>query len=128
MPHRGAALWLDSVSVIAPTYIVGTTTADCLRLYGPNCPSYLLYEAAAQLCAVHGASISKITRRAYVVKVQKVKIYQITATAMPVTVSCELLSKNEAGAQYQFEVSQTQPILSGTLLVAVEHVEAAKHA
>ncbi|CAM3691490.1 hotdog family protein [Rheinheimera salexigens] len=121
LPHRGTALWLDSVSQIEPTRIVGATTADCLALYGPDCPSYLLYEAAAQLCGVHGASQSKQAKRAYVVKVQRLKIYQTVAEAKPVIVRCELLNNNGLGAQYQFEISQDEVLLSGNLLMVIEH-------
>lgn len=121
LPHRGPALWLDSVSHIEPTQIIGLTTANCLTLYGKDCSSYLLYEAAAQLCAVHGASQSSQAKQAYVVKIQKLKVYQTTAVAKPVTLHCQLLNQNGFGAQYQFEASQEQCLITGNLLMVIEH-------
>ncbi len=122
LPHRGAALWLDTVSHISTTHIAGTTTADCLALYGQYQHSCLLYEAAAQLCAVHGACQPGVVLRAYVAKVQQLQVHQAVSDRWPCTVRCELLSQNPAGALYQFEVSQAaQRLLSGNLLVVIEH-------
>ncbi|WNO59518.1 hypothetical protein [Rheinheimera sp. MMS21-TC3] len=121
LPHRGAALWLDSVSHIESTQIIGQTTANCLAMYGQYSPSYLLYEAAAQLCAVHGASQSSQAKQAYVVKIQKLKVYQATTSATPATLHCQLLNQNGFGAQYQFEVTQDQCLITGKLLMVIEH-------
>ena len=122
LPHRGTALWLDTVTQLDADSISGQTVVGCL---GPNhhhASSHLLYEAAAQLCAVHGASRAGSAKRAYVAKVQQLQIHHHYSARLAVTVRCQLLSQNLAGALYQFELYQhLQLLLSGNLLVVIEY-------
>ena len=122
LPHSGAALWLDTVTQLDAGSISGQTVVGCLKQYDHNSNAHLLYEAAAQLCAVHGASRAGSAKRAYVAKVQHLKIHHHYSANLPVTVHCQLLSQNLAGAQYQFELYQhPHLLLSGILLVVLEY-------
>lgn len=122
LPHRGTALWLDTVTQLDTDSISGQTVVGCLAQYHHNGNSYLLYEAAAQLCAVHGASRAGSAKRAYVAKVQHLQIHHHYSANLAVTVRCQLLSQNLAGALYQFNLYQNpQLLLSGNLLVVIEY-------
>lgn len=122
LPHRGAALWLDTVTHLDAGSITGRSVSNCLSLCNGRSNSHLLYEAAAQLCAVHGANMGESAKRAFVAKVQQLQIHQDYTDSAPVTVCCQLLSQNPAGALYQFSLSQgAQLLISGNLLVVIEH-------
>ena len=122
LPHRGTALWLDTVTQLDADSISGETVVGCLPPCGQNGNSHLLYEAAAQLCAVHGASRAGSAKRAYVAKVQQLQIHHHYSANQAVTVRCQLLSQNLAGALYQFSLYQNpQLLLSGNLLVVIEY-------
>ncbi|MBZ9613050.1 hypothetical protein [Rheinheimera maricola] len=122
LPHRGTALWLDTVTQLNADSISGQTVVGCLGQYDHNGNSHLLYEAAAQLCAVHGARHAGSAKSAYVAKVQQLQIHQHYSATLAVTVRCQLLSQNQAGALYQFNLYQnSQLLLSGNLLVVIEY-------
>lgn len=129
VPHRGSALWLEAVSYIDADRIEGVTTAHCLAAYGEHSSSCLLYEAAAQLCAVHGARLGGAglvgeagVQQGFVAKAQQLQLHQPHAGHGAFTVQCQLLTQNAAGALYQFQVNRSQQaMLSGRLLLVIAH-------
>lgn len=126
IPHRGQALWLDSVCDISEQHIAGLASAGCTAHYGKFAEPCLLFEAAAQLCAVHGAAKQTNGKvQAYVAKVQQLNVHSFAVAPGPLLVRCNLLSNNPVGALYHFTLhSAALPVLSGHLLVVIHHAAA----
>ena len=55
LPHQGQALWLDALLGHDAERIEGLSAWHHLQALGHDASPCLLFEAAAQLCAAHGA-------------------------------------------------------------------------
>ncbi|MBS7325493.1 MAG: beta-hydroxyacyl-ACP dehydratase [Thiopseudomonas sp.] len=124
LPHRDAALWLHSIDAHDRDRIRGTCSTDCLQQLHEASP-VLLFEAAAQLCAAHGALYAGelAIKSAHIGKVSAVRQH---AALNPNTEFLQLqatrLSHSEQSALYRFDISQhQQPLLDGQLLVVLSH-------
>lgn len=124
LPHRGDALWLHSIAQHDADRISGYCRADCLQhLHAAH--SGWLFEAAAQLCAAHGALYANdyTVTSAHLGKVSAVRVH---AAPVPhhglLQLQAQRLGNSTASALYQFSVSQQQrPLLDGQLLVVLGH-------
>lgn len=124
LPHRGTALWLTAITEHDQQSITGECAWDCLAELTQQHSAYF-FEAAAQLCAAHGALYAKHNSptEAYIGKLSKLKVYQqATSTGGTLQVKATLQSTNKLSAAYLFTVTQQQQILlDGTLLLVLNH-------
>lgn len=124
LPHRGTALWLTAITEHDQQSITGECDRDCLAELTQQHSAYF-FEAAAQLCAAHGALYAKHNSptEAYIGKLSKLKVYQqATSTDGPLQVKATQQSANELSAAYLFTVTQQQQVLlDGTLLLVLNH-------
>src|SRR5690554_2873394 len=81
LPHRGTALWLSSITAHDTQQISGICTQQCLKQLSAAHSAYF-FEAAAQLCAAHGAlyATQDTVSDAYIGKLSKLKVYQQHST------------------------------------------------
>lgn len=96
-------------------------------MFGERPSPGLLFEAAAQLCAAHGALYGNDGRvqAAYIGKLSKLTVHQDPVERCdPIIVEAQQLSYSLAGALYRFSLSSKQQLLvDGTLLVVVLHAQ-----
>lgn len=123
LPHQGQALWLDQLLAHDALQISGLSAWHHLQGVSPDASPCLLYEAAAQLCAVHGALYGDTAalQMALVGKVNQVQLHH-----QPLQRSGELLVQasqqalSPAGARYAFSISaQGRLLLDGNLLLVL---------
>lgn len=124
LPHRDAALWLHSIDSHDEHSIRGHCRADCMQQLNEPGP-LMLFEAAAQLCAAHGALYAGNTaiKAAHIGKVSGVRLH---APLQPGTELLQLqatrLGHSPHSALYSFDIrQQQQPLLDGQLLVVLSH-------
>jgi len=124
LPHRGTALWLNAITQHDQQHITGECDWDCLAELTQMHSAYL-FEAAAQLCAAHGALYAKHSTptEAYIGKLSKLNVYShAVQTCTSVQIKAVQQSTNEASALYQFSVTQQQQLLlDGNLLLVLNH-------
>lgn len=125
LPHQGSALWLEHIDAHNATRIQGECLWRCLADFGERPSLCLLFEAAAQLCAAHGALYGNDTgiQGAYIGKLSKLTMHHDPAQRCdPIKIEAEQLSHSVAGALYRFSLSSNQQLLlDGTLLVVLVH-------
>lgn len=125
LPHQGSALWLEHIGAHTASSIQGECLWSCLADFGERPAPYLLFEAAAQLCAVHGALYGNDARiqGAYIGKLSKLTVHHDPAERRdPIKIDAQQLSHSVAGALYSFSLSCNQQLLlDGTLLVVLAH-------
>lgn len=124
LPYRDAALWLHSIGDHDEDSIHGCCHADCLQqLHEPA--TLMLFEAAAQLCAAHGALYAgnEAVKAAHVGKISGVRLH---ASLQPgpdlLQLRATRLGHSGHSALYAFDIrQQQQPLLDGQLLVVLSH-------
>ncbi len=127
LPHQGDALWIDQVLGHDATCIEGLSDwAHLLRFSERASPAYL-FEAAAQLCAAHGALQGAADdgaapiRMAMVGKLSQLNIHHTPdAPSGSVTLRAEQEALSPAGALYAFSAhAQDRLLVDGKLLLVL---------
>lgn len=125
LPHQGSALWLDGLLDHDPQNIRGLSAWHHLDAFGNDASPCLLYEAAAQLCAAHGALYGNDSaiEMALVGKLSHLQVHHEPVRrqgSLQVAATQEVLSP--AGALYAFSVhADEQLLLDGKLLLVLVH-------
>ena len=123
LPHQGQALWLDALLDHDAARIEGLSAWHHLDSFGDNASPCLLFEAAAQLCAAHGALYGEDNAidMALVGKLSQLQLHhepQRREGALHVSATQEALSP--AGALYAFSIHAEQRLLlDGKLLLVL---------
>lgn len=122
LPHQGDALWLDALVDHDAESIQGLSAWHHLDKLGENASPCLLFEAAAQLCAAHGALYGEADaiEMALVGKLSQLNLHPVTRSAEPLLVSAQQEALSPAGALYAFTIhAGSQPLLDGKLLLVL---------
>lgn len=123
LPHQGPALWLDALLDHDATDIRGLSAWHYLDAFGPNASPCLLFEAAAQLCAAHGALYGddSAIEMALVGKLSQLQLhYQPLQREGALLVSANQEAISPAGALYGFSVRAGQElVIDGKLLLVL---------
>lgn len=123
LPHRHDALWLHSIDEHDEQSIRGSCHADCLQqLHEPA--TVLLFEAAAQLCAAHGALYAgaRPVKAAHLGKLSGVRLHApLQPGPQLLQLHATRLGHTADSALYAFEIVQQQRLLDGRLLVVLDH-------
>jgi hypothetical protein len=123
LPHQGQALWLDVLLGHDASRIEGLSAWHHLQAFGDDASPCLLFEAAAQLCAAHGALYGEDNAidMALVGKLSQLQLHhepQHREGPLHVTATQEALSP--AGALYAFSIHTEQRLLlDGKLLLVL---------
>ncbi|HEY1027085.1 MAG TPA: beta-hydroxyacyl-ACP dehydratase [Pseudomonas sp.] len=124
LPHQGDALWLDALIDHDARGIRGLSAWHHLDKLGENASPDLLFEAAAQLCAAHGALYGETDaiEMALVGKLSQLHLHPVTGRNEPLLVSARQEALSPAGALYAFAIhAGPQPLLDGKLLLVLVH-------
>lgn len=122
LPHQGEALWLDALLEHDAIQIRGLSAWHHLDKLGDNASPGLLFEAAAQLCAAHGALYgeSDAIEMALVGKLSQLHLHPVSRQDDPLLVSARQQALSPAGAVYTFAIhAGAQPLLDGQLLLVL---------
>jgi len=122
LPHQGDALWLDALIDHDAVSIRGLSAWHHLDKLGENASPGLLFEAAAQLCAAHGALYGETDaiEMALVGKLSQLHLHPATCRNDPLLVSARQEALSPAGALYSFAIhAGAQPLLDGKLLLVL---------
>ncbi len=123
LPHQGQALWLDALLDHDATGIRGLSGWHHLQNLGENASPCLLFEAAAQLCAAHGALYGNDSaiEMALVGKLSQLQLhYHPTRREGALLVSATQEALSPAGALYAFSVQEGERLLlDGKLLLVL---------
>ena len=123
LPHRGPALWLDALLGHDARSIRGLSAWHYLQALGDDASPCLLFEAAAQLCAAHGALYGddSAIEMALIGKLSQLQLHHQPRQrqgALQVAATQQALSP--AGALYAFSIhAEEQLLLDGTLLLVL---------
>ncbi|UUY09121.1 beta-hydroxyacyl-ACP dehydratase [Pseudomonas sp. J452] len=123
LPHQGPALWLDGLLTHDAQRIEGLSAWQHLAAFGADASPCLLFEAAAQLCAAHGAlyGADSAIEMALIGKLSQLQLHHEPSQrqgALRVAASQEALSP--AGALYAFTIhSDERLLLDGKLLLVL---------
>lgn len=124
LPHRDSALWLHSIDQHTEDFIRGYCRADCLQQLSEPGP-LMLFEAAAQLCAAHGALYAGNTaiKAAHIGKLSGLRLHAPLQPGLDLLqLQATRLSQSSHSALYSFAIcQQQQPLLDGQLLVVLSH-------
>lgn len=125
LPHQGSALWLKQIDEHSTTQIQGQCLWHCLAELGERASVGFLFEAAAQLCAAHGALYGnkEAIQGAYIGKLSKLTVHHEPLTRSdPIYIEAQQLSYSLSGALYSFQLKHKQQLLiDGTLLLVLVH-------
>lgn len=124
LPHQGDALWLDALLEHDAERISGLSAWHHLDKLGADASPALLFEAAAQLCAAHGALYGDgdAIEMALVGKLSQLQLHPVTRGSEALHVSARQEVLSPAGALYAFAVhAGEQPLLDGKLLLVLVH-------
>lgn len=125
LPHQGPALWLDALLGHDSGRIEGLSAWHHLAAFGADASPCLLFEAAAQLCAAHGALYGEDNAidMALVGKLSQLQLHfepPHREGELRVAATQEALSP--AGALYAFSIHAEQRLLlDGKLLLVLVH-------
>lgn len=123
LPHQGQALWLDALLGHDAGRIEGLSAWHHLDALGHDASPCLLFEAAAQLCAAHGALYGEDSAidMALVGKLSQLQLHfepERREGSLHVAATQEALSP--AGALYAFSIHAEQRLLlDGKLLLVL---------
>lgn len=123
LPHQGKALWLDALLEHDASSIRGLSGWHHLDSLGENASPCLLFEAAAQLCAAHGALYGNDSaiEMALVGKLSQLQLHHqpmLRDGELLVSATQEALSP--AGALYGFSLhADGRLLLDGKLLLVL---------
>lgn len=123
LPHQGKALWLDALLEHDASTICGLSGWHHLDSLGENASPCLLFEAAAQLCAAHGALYGNDSaiKMALVGKLSQLQLhYHPVQRNGDLQVRATQETMSPAGALYGFSVhSEGRLLLDGKLLLVL---------
>lgn len=127
LPHQGEALWLQRLLGHDGDTLHGEADWSCLARFGEAASPALLFEAAAQLCAVHGALLAPGAdggagrNTALVGKLSAMRLHFEPIQRMgALAIRVDRQAASPAGAQYTFAVrSGERLLLDGTLLLVL---------
>lgn len=127
LPHQGDALWLDQVLGHDETRIEGLCGWSHLLNFSALASPLYLFEAAAQLCAAHGALHAEADSDAAPIRMAMVgKLSQLTLHHEPrercgnVTLRAEQEALSPAGALYAFSAhARDELLVDGKLLLVL---------
>lgn len=122
LPHQGDALWLDALVDHDAESIQGLSAWHHLDKLGDAASPCLLFEAAAQLCAAHGALYGEADaiEMALVGKLSQLHLHPVTAREEPLLISARQEALSPAGALYAFAIQAgSQALLDGKLLLVL---------
>jgi len=123
LPHQGTALWLDSLLSHDAQRIQGLSAWHHLASLGDNASPCLLFEAAAQLCAAHGALYGddSAIEMALVGKLSQLQLHhEPDARHGELLVAATQEALSPAGALYAFTIhAQDHLLLDGKLLLVL---------
>ena len=124
LPHRGDALWLQSIQQHSPHSISGCCNLSCLHGL-QEISSLMLFEAAAQLCAAHGALYAgnMTIKAAHIGKVTAVRSHApLQLGLQKASLQATLLCNSTTSASYSFSIHQQDNLLvDGKLLLVLTH-------
>lgn len=125
LPHQGDALWLDQLLKHNALQIHGLSHWRYLESFGPQASACYLFEAAAQLCALHGALLGgdRPIKMASIGKLNQLTLHHEPGERSgPLLVSAEQQALSPGGALYSFSVhAQEQLLLDGKMLLVLQH-------
>lgn len=125
LPHQGSALWLNSLLAHDASSIRGLSDWSHLQTLGAEASPCYLFEAAAQLCAAHGALYGgqRPIRMASIGKLSQLTVHQTAPERRgELTVHACQVATSPGGALYDFDIhAQGQLLLDGKLLLVLEH-------
>lgn len=123
LPHQGNALWLDALLDHDASSIQGLSSWHHLDSLGENASPCLLFEAAAQLCAAHGALYGQDSaiEMALVGKLSQLQLHDHPVQRQGnLLVSATQEAMSPAGALYGFSVHfHNRLLLDGKLLLVL---------
>lgn len=123
LPHQGPALWLDGLLAHDRLSIQGLSAWHYLDAFGPQASPSLLFEAAAQLCAAHGALYGDASaiEMALVGKLSQLQLHHEPAQRQgSLQVEARQQALSPAGALYTFSIhTEERLLLDGTLLLVL---------
>lgn len=126
LPHQGQALWIDQVLSHDASRIHGLCDSAHLRQLSDLANPAYLFEAAAQLCAAHGALQAQADPQqapitaAFVGKVSQLHLHQAALPEGSIELHAEQQSSSPAGASYAFRASAAEQLLvDGKLLLVL---------
>lgn len=123
LPHQGKALWLDALLEHDASTIRGLSGWQHLNSLGEHASPCLLFEAAAQLCAAHGAlyGSDSAIEMALVGKLSQLQLHHHPAQRDgELRVSATQEAMSPAGALYWFTVhTDERLLLDGKLLLVL---------
>lgn len=127
LPHQGDALWIDQVLGHDATRIEGLCDWSHLSSFSSLASPAYLFEAAAQLCAAHGALHAGDDTDTAPIRLAMVgKLSQLSVHHEPlhrtgsVTLHAEQEALSPAGALYAFSAhAQNRLLLDGKLLLVL---------
>lgn len=123
LPHRGPALWLDGLLGHDAQSIQGLSAWHHLAAFGEDASPCLLFEAAAQLCAAHGALYGddSAIEMALIGKLSQLQLHhQPEHRQGPLLVAASQQALSPAGALYAFSIhAEEQLLLDGKLLLVL---------
>lgn len=125
LPHQGPALWLDALLDHDTLNIQGLSAWHHLDAFGPDAPACLLFEAAAQLCAAHGALYGEDSaiEMALIGKLSQLQVHHEPAQRQGVLhIAANQQALSPAGALYAFSIhADERLLLDGKLLLVLVH-------
>jgi hypothetical protein len=123
LPHQGQALWLDALLDHDAGRIEGLSAWHHLHAFGGDASPCLLFEAAAQLCAAHGALYGEDNAidMALVGKLSQLQLHhEPQRREGPLHVAATQEALSPAGALYAFSIHAEQRLLlDGKLLLVL---------
>ncbi|WP_220816153.1 beta-hydroxyacyl-ACP dehydratase [Pseudomonas paralcaligenes] len=123
LPHQGPALWLDALLGHDSGRIEGLSAWHHLAAFGADASPCLLFEAAAQLCAAHGALYGEDSAidMALVGKLSQLQLhFEPPRREGELRVAATQEALSPAGALYAFSIHAGQRLLlDGKLLLVL---------
>lgn len=125
LPHQGDALWLEQVLAHDALHIDGVCDWSAVQRFSAHASGMHLFEAAAQLCAAHGALHAQTgdappIRMAMVGKLNQFRVLAEPAGGAAIHLHAEQEAQSPAGALYAFNVRQAdRPLAEGKLLLVL---------
>ena len=125
LPHQGPALWLERLLEHDADTIHGVSDWSHLQSLGTDASPCYLFEAAAQLCAAHGALYGggRPVRMASIGKLSHLHLHpHAPRRSGELAVHACQVARAPSGALYDFRIeADERPLLDGKLLLVLVH-------
>lgn len=125
LPHQGTALWLERLLEHDASAIRGLSDWSHLQAFGADASPCYLFEAAAQLCAVHGALYGgeRPIRMASIGKLSQLTLHQqAPERSGELALHASQVAQGPTGALYDFHIhARDRLLLDGKLLLVLAH-------